>query len=95
MRKIGGLLLVVVLGLLVALPAAAQDKWPSRTITIVGGFPTGAGTDIYSRLLAEPLSKVLGVSVIVDNKSTVDFAVHCTPSGFAQDGILEYPLVHS
>lgn len=88
MRKIGGLLLVVVLGLLVALPAAAQDKWPSRTITIVGGFPTGAGTDIYSRLLAEPLSKVLGVSVIVDNKSGAggnvgsEFVARARPDGY-------------
>ena len=88
MRKIGGLLLVVVLGVLVALPAAAQDKWPSRTITIVGGFPTGAGTDIYSRLLAEPLSKVLGVSVIVDNKSGAggnvgsEFVARARPDGY-------------
>jgi len=70
------------------LPAAAQDPWPSRTITIVGGFPTGAGTDIYSRLLADPLSKALGVTVIVDNKSGAggnvgsEFVARARPDGY-------------
>nr|WP_255568792.1 tripartite tricarboxylate transporter substrate binding protein [Neoroseomonas alba] len=53
-----------------ALPAQAQDAaWPSRPITIMGGFPNGAGTDIYARRLAEPLSRALGVPVVVDNRS--------------------------
>lgn len=51
------------------LPAAAQDAWPNRPITIMGGFPNGAGTDIYARRLAEPLSRALGVPVVVDNRS--------------------------
>ncbi len=51
-------------------PAAAQEApWPSRPITIMGGFPNGAGTDIYARRLAEPLSRALGVPVVVDNRS--------------------------
>jgi len=52
-----------------ALPAAAQDAWPNRPITLMGGFPNGAGTDIYARRLAEPLSRALGVPVVVDNRS--------------------------
>lgn len=52
-----------------ALPAIAQDNWPSRPITLMGGFPNGAGTDIYARRLAEPLSRALGVPVLVDNRS--------------------------
>ncbi|GGJ10408.1 Bug family tripartite tricarboxylate transporter substrate binding protein [Neoroseomonas lacus] len=53
-----------------ALPAIAQDApWPNRPITIMGGFPNGAGTDIYARRLAEPLSRALGVPVVVDNRS--------------------------
>jgi tripartite-type tricarboxylate transporter receptor subunit TctC len=88
MRMTRRVLLAAALVLLVALPAAAQDKWPSRTITIVGGFPTGAGTDIYSRMLAEPLSKALGVSVIVDNKSGAggnvgsEFVARARPDGY-------------
>jgi tripartite-type tricarboxylate transporter receptor subunit TctC len=53
-----------------ALPALAQaPAWPSKPITIMGGFPNGAGTDIYARRLAEPLSRALGVPVVVDNRS--------------------------
>ena len=61
---------------------------PITTITIVGGFPTGAGTDIYSRMLAEPLGKALGVSVIIDNKSGAggnvgsEFVARARPDGY-------------
>lgn len=41
----GRILLATALVLLVGVSAAAQEKWPSRTITIVGAFPTAAGTD--------------------------------------------------
>jgi tripartite-type tricarboxylate transporter receptor subunit TctC len=59
--------------LALALPfgqAEAQEAaWPSRPITIVNGFPSGAGTDIYARKLAEPLSQALGVPVVVDSRT--------------------------
>jgi len=49
--------------------AQAQDNWPSRAITIYGGFPSGAGTDIYARKIAEPLSQALGVPVVVEPRT--------------------------
>ncbi|GIX10819.1 tripartite tricarboxylate transporter substrate binding protein [Elioraea sp.] len=54
---------------LAAGPALAQ-QFPiaGKPVTIIGGFPNGAGTDIYSRKVAEPLSRALGVPVIVDNR---------------------------
>ena len=55
--------------LLLTLPARAEEAWPSRPVTILGGFPNGAGTDIYARKLAEPLSQALGQPVVVDNRS--------------------------
>jgi tripartite-type tricarboxylate transporter receptor subunit TctC len=55
---------------LLAAPALAQEgPWPSRPITLLSGFPNGAGTDIYSRRLAEPLSRLLGQPIIVDNRT--------------------------
>ena len=54
---------------LVTAPACAEEAWPSRPITILGGFPNGAGTDIYARKLAEPLSRALGQPVVVDNRT--------------------------
>jgi tripartite-type tricarboxylate transporter receptor subunit TctC len=73
---------------LAAVPGQAQE-WPrERPIQIIGGFPTGAGTDIFARLLAEPLSKVLGQSIIVDNRSGAggnvgsEFVARARPDGY-------------
>ncbi|MFH5923093.1 Bug family tripartite tricarboxylate transporter substrate binding protein [Roseomonas xinghualingensis] len=63
--------LPVLAALLPVLPAAhAQEPaWPSRPITILNGFPSGAGTDIYARKLAEPLSQAFGVPVVVESRT--------------------------
>jgi tripartite-type tricarboxylate transporter receptor subunit TctC len=62
-------LLLPLLALLGAAPAAAQDApWPSRPIEFLGGFPNGSGVDIYQRRLAAPLSRALGVPVVVNNR---------------------------
>jgi tripartite-type tricarboxylate transporter receptor subunit TctC len=69
LRRIAAPLAAMACAALLALPAAAQDQWPNRPIIILGGFPNGAGTDIYARKLAEPLTRALGVPVVVDNRS--------------------------
>jgi tripartite-type tricarboxylate transporter receptor subunit TctC len=68
-------LLLSLLALLGATPVTAQgvapatsDPWPSRPIEFLGGFPNGSGVDIYQRRLAVPLSRVLGVPVVVNNR---------------------------
>ena len=70
-------------------PAAAQEPaWPARPITIMGGFPAGAGTDIYARKLAEPLSQALGVPVVVDARTGAggniasDLVAKARPDGY-------------
>ncbi|WP_439579431.1 Bug family tripartite tricarboxylate transporter substrate binding protein [Elioraea sp.] len=63
------LVLGLALAAVTAAPALAQSfPVQGRPITIIGGFPNGAGTDIYSRKVAEPLSRALGVPVVVDNR---------------------------
>ena len=63
-------MLAAALAATVAAPAMAQDApWPNRPITIMGGFPNSAGTDIYARRLSEPLTRALGVPVVVDNRT--------------------------
>lgn len=51
-----------------AATAHAQD-WPNKPIKIVQGFPAGAGTHIVAQWIAEPLSKELGVNVLVEPRS--------------------------
>lgn len=46
----------------------AQDSYPNRPITLIVPSATGGTTDFTARLIAEPLSRALGQSVIVDNK---------------------------
>ena len=50
------------------LPAAAQDAYPSRAITIVVPFGPGSGTDVGARLLGQKLSEALKQPVVIENK---------------------------
>ncbi len=63
-------LAVAALAFLAALPtgAVAQTDWPSHPIRIVVGFGAGGGTDIAARIIAQPLSEILGATVVVENR---------------------------
>ena len=52
------------------LPAMAQDKWPSKPIEIIYPYPPGNDMDVVTRLLAEGMSKRLGVPVQVFDART-------------------------
>ncbi len=52
---------------LLAAPVAAQE-WPQRPIRILVGFGAGGGTDIAARIMAQPLSEILGQPVVVENR---------------------------
>lgn len=48
--------------------AVAQAKYPDKPIKIIVGFSPGGPTDIVARLVGNRLEKVLGQSVIIENK---------------------------
>ena len=50
------------------LPARAADPLPKGPVRIVVGFPAGGGTDVLARIVANKLTGLWGMSVIVDNK---------------------------
>ena len=68
------MMIVLFAAALMSVPALAQPQragaaWPARTVRILVGFPAGSSPDLVARVLAEPLSKALGQSVIVENKA--------------------------
>ena len=48
-------------------PAYGQ-AWPSKPIRLVVGFAPGGAADAASRAIGEPLGRILGQSIIVDNR---------------------------
>lgn len=48
---------------------AAADNYPERTVRMVVGFAAGGPTDVIARILATDMSRTLGQSVIVENKT--------------------------
>lgn len=47
---------------------AHAQAFPSKPITIVVPYPAGGTTDVLARVIAEPMQKILGQQVVVDNK---------------------------
>ena len=46
----------------------AQERWPARNITMVVPFPPGGQADLAARPVAAALERILGRSVIVENR---------------------------
>jgi len=82
----------VLAALLVAIPAQAQDKWPSRPITYIVPFAAGGTTDVLGRVIANKLGPALGTTVVVDNKPGAggnigsDFVAKAAPDGYTLVG---------
>jgi len=57
-----------VLCALLAVPAAAQDAYPTKPIRILVGYAAGGGNDIIVRVMQPEMQKGLGQPVIIENK---------------------------
>ena len=49
--------------------ASAQAAWPSRSIRMVCCYPAGGQTDLLARAVGEVLSKLVGQTVVNENKA--------------------------
>jgi tripartite-type tricarboxylate transporter receptor subunit TctC len=71
-----------------ALPAAAQDKYPSRPIKFIVPLAAGGGIDFTARVTAQKLSDVIGQQVVVENMGGaggsigVNAVVKSVPDGY-------------
>lgn len=84
-RRVG--LVALALAFSSAFHAMAQD-YPSKPIKIIAPFPVGTGPDANTREIALELSKVLGQSVVVENRPGasnmigMEAGAKATPDGY-------------
>lgn len=84
--------------LAVAMPAQAQEKFPSRPIEIIVPTPPGGGTDTVFRQLAEIIEPILGQKVVVVNRpgggGLIGMAAvtQAKPDGYVLGGLWNAPL---
>ena len=72
-----------------AAPAAAQDDYPRRPITLIVPFAAGGPTDVISRIIGEHMSRTLGQPIIIENivgaggTTASTRAARATPDGYS------------
>lgn len=71
-----------------ASPALAQAEWPNRPVRIIVPFPPGQAADIFTRLIADELSRRWPQRVIVENRAggagapALEAGARSTPDGY-------------
>lgn len=89
---------IAMAGSLLAQAAGAQG-FPDKPITLVVGFSAGGSNDILARVISQPLSKLLGVPVVVENRvgasGTIGLLhmIRSAPDGYTLSVASASPLV--
>ena len=55
--------------------AGAQDAWPSRSVSVLLGYPPGGVTDFASRAVCERMGRALGQTMVLENRPGAATAV--------------------
>jgi tripartite-type tricarboxylate transporter receptor subunit TctC len=84
--------------MLCALPAAAQDSYPSRPVKLVVPFPAGGPLDLLARVVAQKLGEQWNSPVVVENitGATGSIGAHnvarAAPDGYTLLVTVDIPL---
>lgn len=76
------------IGGVLAVPAMAQEAYPSRSVRIIVPFAAGGGADAVARALAQKLSERMGQQFVVDNRPGgagnigTEAAIRAAPDGY-------------
>ncbi|MCE7526728.1 tripartite tricarboxylate transporter substrate binding protein [Polynucleobacter sp. IMCC 30228] len=62
------LLRLILLALLTTVSMTQAQEWPARPINLIVSYPPGGTADLMARTIATPLGKILGTSIVVENK---------------------------
>jgi tripartite-type tricarboxylate transporter receptor subunit TctC len=67
---LAGLMTAAMAIVAITTPTLAQGQpWPAKSIRLIVPYPPGGLSDVFARLIGDKLSRVLGQSVIVDNRA--------------------------
>ena len=91
--------------MLSAPPLAPAADWPNRPIHFVVPFPAGGSTDVAARVVGDYLSRTLGQTVVVENKSGangnigMEYVAKSAPDGYTiligTDAVSSNPHVYT
>jgi len=78
----------IVCGLMMGMPALAQDAYPSKPVKLVVPYAPGGSADIAARLVSDAWAKALGTPMYIENKAGaggnlgVDFVAKAEADGY-------------
>jgi tripartite-type tricarboxylate transporter receptor subunit TctC len=75
--------IVLVLGLLTVMAAAAQE-WPTKPVRFIVPYPPGGGTDVIARIVQSRLGDTLGQQVIIENRGGAGGVIAAKAAGGAE-----------
>jgi tripartite-type tricarboxylate transporter receptor subunit TctC len=83
-----GLGLAAAAGTIASSPVRAQAAWPTRSVTLVVGYPPGGQTDFAGRMVTAGMQTALGQGVVIDNRAGAggnigtDYIMKAAPDGY-------------
>jgi tripartite-type tricarboxylate transporter receptor subunit TctC len=54
--------------LMLAIPAADAEQWPTRAIRVISPYPAGSASDTVGRVVLDQISQTLGQPIVVESK---------------------------